>query len=82
MSTTLHCFVFLTASSQNMLSATEMELEGLRAEHDNLRSKADMQATELRALQKEVSGLRAARDKLVEELQVRRRPRQRGQPSG
>ncbi|GFR50203.1 hypothetical protein Agub_g12380, partial [Astrephomene gubernaculifera] len=52
-----------------MLNATEMELEGLRAEHENLRAKAEMQATELRQLHKEVSGLRAARDKLVDELQ-------------
>ncbi|EFJ44400.1 hypothetical protein VOLCADRAFT_118777 [Volvox carteri f. nagariensis] len=54
---------------QNVLNATEMELEGLRVEHENLRAKSELQSTELRQLQTEVSGLRAARDKLVEELQ-------------
>ncbi|GIL87049.1 hypothetical protein Vretifemale_15213, partial [Volvox reticuliferus] len=53
----------------NMLNATELELEGLRIEHENLRSKTELQGAELRRLQNEVSGLRAARDKLVEELQ-------------
>ncbi|GIL50201.1 hypothetical protein Vafri_6327 [Volvox africanus] len=53
----------------NMLNATELELEGLRIEHENLRSKTELQGAELRRLQNEVSGLRAARDKLVDELQ-------------
>ncbi|KXZ52559.1 hypothetical protein GPECTOR_9g603 [Gonium pectorale] len=59
------------AMSRSVMGPSEEEVEGLRIENENLRSEVELKVVEVRQLQTDNECLRAAKDRLVEELQDR-----------